>query len=128
MIASRVVLRGAEHWDVSGRLSKWAWGYETSSNGGIDYLPHVDKNEEALEIFFDVHLEKNPGSANFDISLIWSDGVLIEEFTAPYEISFANDDDLINEIAMKIRSEKDRILLRMKEEMLIDRPPYYSKV
>ncbi len=110
---------------LTGQIGSGAWvGGQGSVVGWVDYLPHVDGNEEALEIGFDINPSQNPNKAIFEVSLCWSDGCPIQEFIAPHEIAFEDEDYLTKEILQAAEAVRVTILATMKDEMLIVRPPH----
>lgn len=114
---------------LQGRLGAGAWiPGDIGVTGWVDYLPHSDPNEEALNIIVDVYPNNEKVEVIVNLYLCWSDGVVIKDFVENKIIALVNSDVLIIEITNLFVPVKNLILTNMKNEMVIERLPVYRKI
>lgn len=112
---------------LNGRLGIGAHilGIDKAVVGWIDYLPHIDPNEEGLVIEFgvDVYFEDKPSSIS--IWLGWTHGEVIKEYFWEKPIECINENQLANDAKKLFEGLKDQMLVDMKTEMIVERPPVH---
>jgi hypothetical protein len=108
-----------------GNLTKGCWSNENGVIvGWVGYFPHNSQQEEAIELLFTLSSEIKNGKKNFDIGIYWSDGEVIQEIT---EFDDIDPDNPTSQIDLIIEQSKIELLLEMKKQISIERPPHYRK-
>jgi len=103
-----------------GKLTHGYW----PNIGWISYFPHNLQDEESIELLFSFSKEANNGGHQFEISISWSDGSVIQTLVQIDNIKSENIESQIDEI---IEASRTQSLFEMEKQMMIDRPPRYRE-